>query len=388
MADTSVRYFDSTMSGAPALSGTVGALISVLDACLTNGFGTVTLASLVVASNVATGTVSGGHGFSMIGSAVGSVITIAGATPSGLNGTWRIASVADSTHFTFITSGISDQTATGTITAVRAPLGFSKVYSGTNKAAYRADDVMSSRLYLRVADDGTGAATYARVRGYESMSDVDTGAGPFPMDAQFSGGLYWGKSSAASSTARAWRLFGDSQGFYLFVNQDGAGTWISAAWIDIPSEKAGDAYRTLIVGGISTTVSNQGTLHTVNNAAAGHYFARTYAQTGTSIAAFKLSHHITASGIGYAGIAYPAPMGNQFYCAPIDVWEGGGYLSATALRGPLPGIYAPLHPSAQLTDGSFQTDVTGLDGRTLLVQILKSGGSGYAAAIDLTGPWR
>lgn len=390
MADASVRYFDSTMSGAPSLSGTAGALISVLDACLTNGFGTVTLDSLVVASNVATGTVSAGHGFTMIGSTVGSVITIAGATPAGLNGTWRIASVADSTHFTFVTSGISDQTATGTITAVRAPLGFSKVYSGTNKAAYRAGDVMSSRLYLRVADDGTGAATYARIRGYENMSDVDTGTGPFPTDAQASGGLYWGKSSVASSTARAWRLFGDSQGFYLFVNHDGSGAWIGVACIDIQSERAGDAYRTLIVGGSTATVSNQGPLHVVNNstASAGHYFARTYAQTGTSIAAFKLSHYMAASGIGYTGITYPAPMGNQFYCAPVDVWEGTGYSAATALRGPLPGIYAPLHPSTQLTDGSYQTDIAGLDGRTLFVQILRYGGASYAVAIDLTGPWR
>ena len=387
MTDTSVRYFDSTMSGAPSLSGTAGNLISVLDACLINGFGTVTLNSLVVSSNVATGTVSAGHGFSMIGSAVGSVITIAGATPSGLNGTWRIASVPDSTHFTFVTSGISNQTATGTITAVRTPLGFSKAYSGTNKAVYRADDIMSSRLYLRVADDGTGSATYARIRGYESMSDVDTGTGPFPTDAQISGGLYWGKSSAANSTARAWRLFGDSQGFYLCVNQDGAGAWISAAWGDIPSEKAGDAYRTLLIGGTSTTVSNQGHLHLINNPA-GHYFARSYVQTGTSIAVFKLSHHIAVNGIGFYGIAYPAPMGGQFYCAPVDVWEGTTYAAATALRGPLPGIYAPLHQSAQLTDGSFQTDVIGLDGRTLLVQIIKHGGQNYAAAIDLTGPWR
>ena len=388
MADTSVRYFDSTMSGAPTLSGTAGTLISVLDACLINGFGTVTLDSLVVSSNVATGTVSAGHGFSMIGSAVGSVITIAGATPSGLNGTWRIASVPDSTHFTFATSGISNQTATGTITAVRTPLGFSKAYSGTNKAAYRADDIAGSRLYLRVADDGTGSATYARIRGYESMSDVDTGTGPFPTDAQVSGGLYWGKSSDASSTARAWRLIGDSQGFCLFANQNGSGAWISAAWIDIPSEKAGDAYRTLVIGGTSATVSTQGNLHVINSTPFGHYFARSYVQTGTSISAFKLSHHIAATGIGYYGIAYPAPMGGQFYCAPVDVWEGTAYSSATALRGPLPGIYAPLHPATQLTDGSFQTNVIGLDGRTLLVQTLKSGGSSFAAAIDLTGPWR
>lgn len=388
MADTSVRYFDSTMSGAPSLSGTAGALISVLDACLTNGFGTVTLDSLVVSSNVATGAVSAGHGFSMIGGAVGSVITIAGATPSSLNGTWRIASVADSTHFTFVTSGISDQTATGTITAVRTPLGFSKAYSGTNKAVYRANDVASSRLYLRVADDGTGAATYARIRGYESMSDVDTGTGPFPTDAQVSGGLYWGKASSASSTVRAWRLFGDSQGLYLFVNHDGNGAWLGNGWVDIPSEKAGDAYRTLLIGGVVTTITNAGTLHAVNTAALGHYFARSYVQTGTAIAALKLSHHVAVGGLGFSGISYPAPMGNQFYCAPVDVWEGSAVTSLTALRGPLPGIYSPLHPSVQLTDGAFQSDVTGLDGRTLFVQTLKYSSSSYAVALDLTGPWR
>jgi len=58
MPDTSVVYFDSTMTGAPALSGTAGTLIGLLDACLQDGFGGVTLDSLVVASNVATATYS------------------------------------------------------------------------------------------------------------------------------------------------------------------------------------------------------------------------------------------------------------------------------------------------------------------------------------------
>ena len=114
MPDTTVRYYDVTMSGAPALSGTAGALIGVLDACLVDGFGSVTLDSAAVASNVATRSISTGHGFAMIGD-TGSVIRIAGATPSGLNGDWRVASVPGSTTFTFVTSGISDQTASGTI---------------------------------------------------------------------------------------------------------------------------------------------------------------------------------------------------------------------------------------------------------------------------------
>ena len=115
--DTTVRHYMSTMYGANTLSGQVGSLIALLDSCIT-GFGSVTLTSpkLVVASNVATATVSGGHHFVMQG-ATGPVITIAGASPSSLNGDWRIASVPNSTTFTFNTVGIADQTATGTITA-------------------------------------------------------------------------------------------------------------------------------------------------------------------------------------------------------------------------------------------------------------------------------
>jgi hypothetical protein len=92
--------------------------------------------------------------------------------------------------------------------------------------------------------------------------------------------------------------------------------------------------------------------------------------------------------MGIYGVPYPAPMGGQFYCAPVDVFEGSSAASATALRGVLPGIYNPCHPATQLTDGTFQVNVTGLDGRTLLVQIIKSGGTSYASVIDLTGPWR
>jgi len=384
MLDASVRYYDSTMAGAPALSGTPGALISVLDACLKDGFGTVTLNSLVVAGNVATGTVNAGHGFTMVGGAVGPVITIAGATPAGLNGTWRIASVPNSTTFTFATSGIADQTATGTITAKRAPLGFSKVFSGTNKAVYRADDVASSRLYLRVADDGTGAATYARVRGFETMSDVDTGTGPYPTDAQYSGGMYWGKSSAANSTARAWRLIGDSQGFALFVNHDGAGGWISGLFVDIASEKAGDAYRSLLIGSPTATVSGMCYLPFTNNNSS-NFMARSYTQTGSSVAVSKDTHRLSQSGMGAAGTgnSYPSPVGNQFYCAPVDIWETG-----SLLRGILPGIYSPLHTALSLTDGAVMTSVEGLPGRSLLIQRLSNSGTAYAVAIDITGPWR
>ena len=46
---SNVVYFTSTMSGAPTLTNTAGSLIGILDACLVDGLGSVTLDSLVVA---------------------------------------------------------------------------------------------------------------------------------------------------------------------------------------------------------------------------------------------------------------------------------------------------------------------------------------------------
>ena len=36
--DTTVKFFDKDMASAPSLAATAGNLISVLDACLVNGF--------------------------------------------------------------------------------------------------------------------------------------------------------------------------------------------------------------------------------------------------------------------------------------------------------------------------------------------------------------
>ena len=76
--NTEVKVFQNitgTDAGVPQLSGTAGALITVLDACLVNGYGSVTLDSITVTSNVATCTKSTGHGFTALGT-VGPVIRV------------------------------------------------------------------------------------------------------------------------------------------------------------------------------------------------------------------------------------------------------------------------------------------------------------------------
>ncbi len=201
-----VRYYHSAMPNAPVLSGTAGALIGVLDACLVNGFDSKSINSLTVTDGIAVAQISAGHSYGE-----GDVLRLAGATPTKLNSDWRLASVtANTVTFSVEGVGIPDGAATGTITALRAPAGWEKVFAdGTTRAAYRSlDHAAHNGLILYVDDTGT---TTARVRGFESMTDIDTGTGPFPTDAQLSGGLWWAKSNTADTVARPWRVAADGK---------------------------------------------------------------------------------------------------------------------------------------------------------------------------------
>ena len=84
---TSVKVFASTDPGALVLSGTAGALSTLLKTYMVDGRGSGAVAPLAVAAGIATATYSAGHPF-----AVGCVGEFTGATPAGLNGQKRILS--------------------------------------------------------------------------------------------------------------------------------------------------------------------------------------------------------------------------------------------------------------------------------------------------------
>lgn len=367
LPDTTVKFFTSSMSGAPVIGSANGSLITALDACLVNGFGEVTLNSLEVSSNVATGTISTGHQFAMIGD-TGPVITIAGATPSALNGQWRIASVPNSTTFTFATSGISSQTATGTITAKRSPAGWEKTYSGTNKAVYSRLAASATAMKLRV-NDGV-APQYAAVTMYEAMSDVDTGTG-----ASSTGSVR--KTEYSFGSSPAWRLYADDRLVYLFVSINGSYAYDGGlVFGDIISHKVGDAYHCVLIAGESG--GGYGVLYMTNNAN-GSQIARSHLQTGVAVSIIRFSHYLATNYLGQAGNAWPAAADNGFHAWPVEVWE-----SATVLRGILPGLYNPSH--AAVPDGTIITGIPQLSGRTVFVQ--QCNVSASECAIDIMGPWR
>ncbi len=368
--NTDVRTYDSTMSGAPVVSGTAGTLVALLDALGTDGFGSVTLTSLVVYNEVATAT-KNGHGFALIGGTTYPVIRIAGADVSALNGDVRLTG-SDANTFTFPAPGIANQTVTGTITAKRAPVGLPKIFSGPSKGIYQFSAAVLNN-YKGVCRFDDSPAQYPTVTMYESATGIDTGSGPTPT----SGSFYTAKSVAANSTARAWRAFADPLGLYLFINPDGS-NWHTALFFGYPLPHfAADAYHCLLIANHSASYA-AGTLQTFNSESAAG-FARGISQSGGSVGARRYSHGKT-NLMGVGGQAYQSPAINQpyFFGWPVEVWDG-----ATLARAIMPGLLNPIHNS-DIPNGTVENAIPQLSGRDVLVQKIHTSRAG----IDITGPWR
>lgn len=389
---STVKYFHSAMTGAPTLNGTAGSLIAVLDACLVNGFGLRTVDSLVVSGNIATMTISAGHSFEP-----DTIALVSGATPAALNGEKVVLSTTTNT-VTFAAPGVADQTATGAINCRLAPAGWEKLFSGANLAAYRSLDITSTRDVLRVDDT---AAQNARVVGYESMSDINTGVNPFPTNSQRSGGLWWPKANSTATTARAWMLIGDQRTFYLFVNTSTNGSTVmpdcfSMTFGDFNSTKSGDAFSCYITGAssdISASTSTQAAaLSYVGTGATDGFVPRQFTSLGTSfqiprlIEYFGVSNAFTGASGAYT---YPNSADNSLVLAPGILYE-----NSNVLRGRLRGIMYPAHV---LTTGSFnwrdKINGQGALANRKLIAVKSAGIPATATAtagtifFDITGPW-
>ena len=393
---SSVKYFHSAMTGAPSLNNAAGAMIALLDACLVNGFGLKTLDSLVVSGGIATGTVSTGHSFE-----ADTIAEIAGATPSGLNGQKRILSVSGNS-FTFDATGISNQTATGTITAKLAAAGWSKPYTGTNVAVFRSNNVAGTRQFLRV-DDAAGVNAF--VRGYEAMTDaVGTGQAAFPTVAQQSGsGLFWLKSNTGSpATARPWVLIGDDRTFYLWVQTNVSATPFIIGGLmgfgDMAPMKAGDPFACFLSGFTGdltglTTGSSQDLTYSHSGSAPGSIFMpRSYTGIGGSVSVLQRAEAYWSTN-GWSATTsnqicnYPNATDNALLLNRLMVIEP---LTPT-LRGTMRGM---LH-TPQICNSFFSTRQK-IDGRgaysgrkllTLSSNAPSANQIGAIAFFDITGPW-
>lgn len=379
------NWFHSAEAGAPTLNNAAGSLLEVLRACKINGFGAVSVTSIVVTDEVATVTAAS-HGFS---AAFGKLVLIEDAPVAELNGRKRIGNVSTNS-FTYPAPGVANGTYTGTISAKRAPLGWSEPHSGTNVAMFARTAPEATAMLLRVNDshaDGS-TATDARVIMVESATGVDTYSGAAPTSGQVSGGLYWHKGPN-NATAKNWCVVGDDRFVWVFV-QYGTNVSLFSGFCfgDMVPYYAADAYGALVAGAVNAgsgsstntrigIIDNYGLLSTSNQVVAARAQSGSGSAQPQSMAGPRSGGIIGGAGLQTAGttvVVSPSPLHINDGAAPGIV------------RGEAPGARLPLFntPFAHLVPS---TVVTGLGDRVFLpINFASQGGNGQFL-VELTGEW-
>lgn len=402
---TDVKIYRSSDPGAPTLTGSAGKIVNLLKTCLVDGYNEITIDSMTRNGSIVTCTVSSGNIFPEY-----AVIEISGAIQNEYNGLHRVQGVS-STQFTFeLPEGVTPETpATGTITAKIAPAGWEMPFisADNNRAVFKSADPSSTGLFLYV--DDTNAATYrARVKGYESVTDIDTRTYPFPYSVDDSAWVYWRKSSD-SGTARDWTLIADSRLFYLYIDQ----FCQVYAFGDVKSFIPGDSYNCIVAGDWSESNDYYGGIfswNVVEKMVPGAYIARGI--SGSQGDARIINANVISSALinnsAYAYYSFPSPTG-RWRCEyplassggimvyPVVIREKNG--SYASVRGIYSGAY---DPSVADGDSGIHKQILEIDampGRIFL--FLKILGAYYqgpgtsrnygrrsgAVGFDIIGPW-
>lgn len=321
-----VRVYKSTDDGAPVLNGLAGSLITVLDAVLVNGYGTM------------------------------------------------------------------------------AAAGWTKPFSGTNKAVYRSATANGgSGLYYRVYDLGvfnylttSGTATrIAAVRGFESMTTVDSGTNAYPLTANKSDNYFvWQKSSSNDSGARDWIIIADQYTAHILINTTGNLTTTGYQMYSIGefySYVPNFAWKGYIFAETNSETIWSLINNNVNNSPS-FYAPRKYdatIATSGNYGAFVSAAPINGGLSGTVGVygtanvpAYPHPVDGKLHQSKIFI----GTNSVVPL-GYLRGLYAPLH-RRPLQNGDIFYGTGSLSGKTFQVfKIANSSNADGQINIEISDTW-
>ncbi len=248
-------------------------------------------------------------------------------------------------------------------------LGWTKPFTGTNKAAFK-QPAGTNGFYVRI-EDLTTATNSPTIRGFETMTDVDNGTGPFPGPAHV-GTAFPTMNKSQSSTPCGWFFISNGKMWYLCVCYSTTAAQIMNSggslygFGDIKSNIPGDGYHTMVLASASTGGDNtgtggvtltQGSTAWVNTTSfsgiAGNWIARRYTQFGgaqnmTKFTDFHLGG--ATANMGAGNLPYPDPVTNSLRMSRVNVAE------PNCVRGYLPGVWSHnhLYNYTQLTTPAIQ----------------------------------
>ena len=282
--------------------------------------------------------------------------------------------------------------------------GWTKVYSGTSKAAYRNGAASISRTYWQVLDNGPGAQTFkeARTRLYSTMSDVDTGTLPTPTVAQSTPGIVVRKSNTADATARAWFILADDKTAIICITagdtqQSTYTDAVSPVYVGDPyAYLSADAQAAVLCGRVSegmTTMADANGIGFHSNYGSGStamgYIAGSHTGIAGSTALFGTWPSLFAATGAGNQVAYPnAADGAVYVCGPLIIWTSTGYV----IRGHLRGLAGFPHIRTSITAWDTVSGTGDLSGHSYILNTVgcASAASGaqfqYVIAFETTAP--
>lgn len=270
-------------------------------------------------------------------------------------------------------------------------LGWTRPFTGSaNVAVYRQGPKPARLSYHLRVNDGLADASEARVRGYETMSDPDTGTNPFPSDDWYPNYAIWRKSATADSTPRTYYVFADGRSLILFTHttEYGGDYRLLYYFGDLVSFKTGDTYACFLIGGLVDGqmwgTGREGAMLT--SSVEGHIIARSYDGVATSV---QCSKHWDFAKVDHCGnvimgstdapLLWPNPVDNRVWLSPVWVTEQDADFSWRLLRGYMRGLWAPCHNVPPADFGKLVWGVGQLANRRfLLVGPLVWDGNGCA----------
>ncbi len=317
------------MADAPQGDITAGALISMFNACLVDGFNTKIVSSITQSSGTATLVTGSSHNYDLH-----SVLEITGANESQYNGEFRVTNVVDANTLEFtIDAGAPASATTGSvITAKVAPLGWSKAFEDipNNKVVYQSLNPQASGYYFRLEDSGTVTGYEAPIQGYRTMSDIDTGVDPI-----FTRANHWIKKW--NNSGNSWYFFGDDKTFYYGVARSSSAAVrpVPLGFGDYESFGSVDPFPCIMGSSDSASNSDDGNTFFIENVNDDDWrFAADKNNEPTNPATIFHAGYRQASHSGTvtSGLAYPSYSGGHVV-SPIYMRDG------TTLKGVLRGIY-------------------------------------------------
>lgn len=275
--------------------------------------------------------------------------------------------------------------------------GWTKPFTGTNVAVFR-QGAGSSGFYLRVDDTSTATGNRAaRVKGYEAMSDVNTGTPQsFPTELQAAGGATWWTkySSSTAANAREWIVWADERIFYIYIDnypeqttQEYNNSWYGFG--DINAYKPGDPTACILIGDQTTSspwISQSLFSQASSLGSTGHsamWMPRKFDQLGSPVRMDWHSDYAKQSSVFAGSVSYPHGPDGALLMAPVWCHDPNG--SPYNIRGLFPGLYAHCHPSNTFNHLDTFDGQGDFAGRNFIVI---RGGASSAIVIDQSDNWR